>query len=58
MIELTTTNLFELSNALAVAVNNRMMSPELASHVWKKALRESGWITPKDLNPPKTLVVK
>jgi len=46
--KLTTTQLLELANALSIAVQMHIMSQQQAAFVWKKHLREGGFLPPKD----------
>ncbi len=42
--------LLNLSNALSVATQLSLMSRESASFVWKKYLREHGYLPPKEIS--------
>jgi hypothetical protein len=46
--KLTTTQLLELANALSISVQMHIMSQQQAAFVWKKHLREGGFLPPKD----------
>ena len=46
--KLSTTQLLELANALSIAVQMHIMSQQQAAFVWKKHLRDGGYLPPKD----------
>lgn len=48
----STLNLLELAQALSIAATARIQSPEQASFVWKTALRDGGFLPPKDKDIP------